>query len=111
MNMLALLLTIPLSGAETDAPAIDADVLSLENQVLCLKMRKEPVPSIEELVHKQTGAVVVSGPQNRDLFQFVFNEDDGRQKTVSASAARMRCSRSMACARGSRVPGGFLRRT
>lgn len=87
MKTLVILLNIALSAAEAE-PADKADPLTLENGALHLEIRKEPTPRIERLVHKRSGTAVVSGLDNRDLFEIVFGRVDGKQRTVFASAAK-----------------------
>ena len=56
---------------------------------------------IDRLVHRPSGTAVVSGPQNRELFQIVLDHSD-KQKTMSAGVAK-RSSASLAKIDGERV--------
>ena len=82
------LLTAAFLSAAPSATAADSELLTLENAVLRLELRQKPVPGIERLIHKPSNTAVVSGPQNRDLFQIILEESAGKQKTVSAGSAR-----------------------
>lgn len=101
MNMLAILISVTVSFTEIESTAANVDTLSLENQVLELQIHRSPTPHVGRLVHKQTGKAVVSDPQDRDLFQIVFGDDD-KLKTLSAGAARQ-TSASLAQVDGERV--------
>ena len=76
-------MTVPcLAAGQEDSATV------LENQALELHVKRLPTPHVDKLVHKPSGTAVVSGSQNRDLFQIVLDDIDGKKKTVSASTAR-----------------------
>mgnify|MGYP001554279521 CR=1 FL=1 len=87
MKMLAILIYVTVSFTEIESTAVDVDTLSLENQVLELQIHRFPTPHVSRLVHKQTGKAVVSDPQDRDLFQIVFGDDDKQKTRVEGSVA------------------------
>ncbi|MCX6906492.1 MAG: DUF6259 domain-containing protein [Verrucomicrobia bacterium] len=87
MTKLALLLAISLSSDLTGVAAEDTGVVTLENRVLRMDIRKAPAPFIERLVHKASGQAVIAAPANKSLFSIILAKDDGSSEMVESAQA------------------------
>ena len=73
--------------AATGAVAKDNGMVTLENRVLRLEVRKSPAPFIDRLVHKASGQAVITTPANKSLFSIILAKEDGNPETVESAVA------------------------
>ncbi len=62
------------------------DLVTLENRVLSLTIKKTPAPYIFRLVHKATGTTLVSALSESPLFTIVLEKPDGQDYVESSFA-------------------------